>query len=169
MLDFHPFVVHFAVALLVVSVLFDIIAVTTNRHHLEIVGWWNLFLGFFASLFAVITGLYAKNSASFGSGIEPLLTYHQYLGIATAAIFTGLFVWRSGMDRKIRARWRNLYLTASVIGVLVLLTAGLIGGQLVHEHGANVKEVKLLRQQVNQLQEKLPADSTSAGTTEDRE
>jgi len=70
MLDFHPFVVHFAVALLIISVLFDVVAVTTHRPHFENVGWWNLFIGFFASVFAVITGLYAKNSANFGTGIE---------------------------------------------------------------------------------------------------
>jgi len=122
------------------------------------VGWWNLFVGFFASIFAVITGLYAKNSANFGSGIEPLLSYHQYLGITTAAIFTGLFIWRSVMNRKIRAKWRNLYLTVSVLGVLVVFTTGLIGGQMVYEHGANVEIPQTVSEHQNPAQY-APADS----------
>ncbi|MBS1272193.1 MAG: hypothetical protein MAGBODY4_01333 [Candidatus Marinimicrobia bacterium] len=152
MLDFHPFVVGFAVALLSVSVLFDILAVTTDRPHLQTVGWWNLFLGFLVALFAVITGLYAKNSAIFTEGVESLLPYHQYLGIATAVIFTVLFVWRSSMDRRIRQKWRILYLTVAIIGTITLLTTGFIGGQLVFEHGANVQEVKELQQRIEHLE-----------------
>ena len=160
MLDLHPFTVQFAVALLSVSVLFDILAMTTDRPHLHLVGWWNLFIGFLASLFAVITGLYAKNSASFTSDIFPLLTYHQWLGIAVAALFTILFVWRSSMQRQIYDRWKTAYISVSLISALVLLTTGLLGGQLVFQHGANVEKVKELRQQIEQLQSEFPADTS---------
>jgi len=166
MLDIHPFVIHFAIALLVVSVLFDIIAVSTNRPHFETAGWWNLFLGFFAALFAVITGLYAKNSAFITPDTKTLLTYHQYLGIATAVIFTGLFIWRSGMNRVIQPKWRGLYLSISVLGVVVLLTVGFIGGLMVYEHGANVDPVKSLNQKVKVLEHQLQLDSTAVDTTE---
>jgi len=152
MLDFHPFVVGFAVALLSVSVLFDILAIATDRPHLQTVGWWNLFLGFFAALFAVITGLYAKNSAIFTDGVHTVLGYHQYLGIITAGIFTVLFIWRSSMNREIRQKWRILYLTVAIIGTITLLTTGFLGGQMVFEHGANVREVKELQQKIEQLQ-----------------
>lgn len=152
MLDLHPFTVQFAVALLSVSVMFDILAITTERPHLHLVGWWNLFIGFLASLFAVITGLYAKNNASFTSDVFPVLTYHQWLGIAVAALFTILFVWRSSMQRQIYDRWKTAYLSLSIISAFVLLTTGLLGGQLVFQHGANVEKVKELRQHIEQLQ-----------------
>ncbi|MCF7804168.1 MAG: DUF2231 domain-containing protein [Candidatus Marinimicrobia bacterium] len=156
MLDLHPFVVGFAVALLTVSVVFDLLAITTDRPHLQTVGWWNLFLGFFAALFAVITGLYAKNSAIFTDGVDTVLGYHQYFGIATACVFTLLFIWRSNMDRVIRKRWQALYLTVAIIGTVLVLTTGFLGGQLVFEHGTNVQEVKELQIKVEQLQ----ADTT---------
>lgn len=152
MLDLHPFVVGFAVALLSTSVVFDMLAVTTDRPHLQTVGWWNLFLGFLAVLFAVITGLYAKNSAIFTEGVKSLLPYHQYLGIATAGIFTVLFVWRSSMDRNIRKKWRVLYLSVAAAGTITLLTTGFLGGQMVFEHGANVQEVKKLHLKIEQLE-----------------
>ena len=160
MLDLHPFTVQFAVALLSVSVLFDILAMTTDRPHLHLVGWWNLFLGFLASLFAVITGLYAKNNASFTSDIFPVLTYHQWLGIVVAALFTILFVWRSSMQRQIYEKWKTAYTALSIISALVLLTTGLLGGQLVFQHGANVEKVKELRQQIEQLQNESPVDTS---------
>lgn len=165
MLDIHPFVIHFAIALLVVSVLFDIVAVSTERPHLQTAGWWNLFLGFFAALFAVITGLYAKNSAFITPDTKSLLFYHQYLGIATAVIFTGLFIWRSGMNRVIQPRWRGLYLAISGLGVVVVLTVGFIGGLMVYEHGANVDAVKTLNQKVNILEQQLQPDSTAVDST----
>jgi len=160
MLDLHPFTVQFAVALLSVSVLFDILAMTTDRPHLHLVGWWNLFLGFLASLFAVITGFYAKNNSSFTSDIFPVLTYHQWLGIVVAALFTILFVWRSSMQRQIYEKWKTAYTALSIISALVLLTTGLLGGQLVFQHGANVEKVKELRQQIEQLQNESPVDTS---------
>jgi len=141
-----------------VSVLFDVLAVTTDRPYLQTVGWWNLLLGFLAVLFAVITGLYAKNSAIFTEGVEAVLGYHQYFGIATASVFTVLFIWRSNMNRVIRERWQTLYLSVAIIGTILVLTTGFLGGQLVFEHGANVQEVKELQMQIEQLQ----ADSTHA-------
>lgn len=156
MLDIHPFVVHFAVALLTVSVLFDLLSVTADRPHLQNAGWWNLFLGFLAALFAVITGLYAKNNAIFTQGVIPLLTYHQYLGIGTAVIFTLLFVWRSYSGRNLPGRWEKYYLGVAILGVLVLLTTGLVGGLMVFEHGANVEEVKRLHEVIEQLQPYAP-------------
>ena len=162
MLDLHPFVVGFAVALLSTSVLFDMLAVTTERPHLLTVGWWNLFLGFLAVLFAVITGLYAKNSAFFTEGVYSILGYHQYLGVATAAIFTVLFVWRSGMNREIQEKWRVLYLSVASLGTIILLTTGFLGGQMVFEHGANVQEVKQLQVKIEQLESTYNRpDSTS--------
>lgn len=165
MLDIHPFVVHFAIALLAVSVLFDVVAVATDRPHLQVAGWWNLFLGFFAALFAVITGLYAKNSAFISPNTQTLLSYHQYLGITTAIIFTGLFIWRSGMKRKIQRKWQGLYLTVAVLGVVLLLTVGLLGGQMVYEHGANVDAVRVLNKKVHVLEHRLQTDSTRVDTT----
>jgi len=160
MLDFHPFVVHFAIALLAVSVLFDILSVATDRPHLQTVGWWNLFLGFLAALFAVITGLYAKNSAFFPAGSQSLVTYHQYLGIGTAGIFTLLFVWRSGMNRKLSARWQTWYLAVGILGICVLLTTGFLGGQMVFEHGTNVEPVRELQGEVDSLHQVIQQDTT---------
>ncbi len=156
MLDFHPFVVHFAVALLTVSVLFDLLAVTTDRPQLQTVGWWNLFTGFLAALFAVITGLYAKNSAILTSGTATLLPLHEYLGIGTALVFTVLFIWRSSTGRKISDKWRTLYLTVAIVGVLAVLTTGFIGGLMVFEHGINVEEVGRLQQRIQQLEPYVP-------------
>jgi len=151
MLDFHPFVVHFAVALLLVSVLFDILSVSTQREHLQMVGWWNLFLGFLAALFAVITGLYAKNSAFFPDSATGLILYHQYTAFGTLAIFTILFIWRSSTNRVISPRWRNYYLTLAVTGAILLLATGFLGGQMVFEHGTNVEPVRELQQTIDSL------------------
>ncbi|HKJ66854.1 MAG TPA: DUF2231 domain-containing protein [bacterium] len=151
MLDFHPFVVHFAIGLLTASVVFDVLSVTANRPHLQLVGWWNLFLGFLAVLFAVITGLYAKNNAFFPEASLQLISYHQYFGISTAVIFTLLFVWRSGMNRKIMPRWQSLYLLIAVLGTVLILVTGLLGGQMVFEHGTNVQRVRELQEIIDSL------------------
>ncbi len=164
MLDLHPFTVQFAIALLTVSVLFDTMAVTTNRPHFHVVGWWNLFLGFLASLFAVITGLYAKNNASFTPDIFPLLSYHQWLGIGVALLFTLLFVWRSSMQRKIYKEWQVPYLSVAIISAIILLITGLLGGQLVFQHGANVEKVEELRQEIQLLERQSAEKSTQMDT-----
>lgn len=155
MLDFHPFVVHFAIALLTASVVFDVLSISADRPHLQTVGWWNLFLGFLAVLFAVITGLYAKNNAYFPEASLQLIRYHQYFGLGTAVVFTILFVWRSGMDRKIMPRWQTLYLLIAVLGTVLILATGFLGGHMVFEHGTNVQEVREMHQIIDSLRNAL--------------
>ena len=64
------------------------------------------------------------------------------------------------MQRQIYDRWKTAYISVSLISALVLLTTGLLGGQLVFQHGANVEKVKELRQQIEQLQSEFPADTS---------
>ncbi|MEJ2180202.1 MAG: hypothetical protein P8Y28_07120, partial [Gammaproteobacteria bacterium] len=55
--NWHPFIVHFAIALLLVSTLFHIVAVlnskSTNYYQFENVANWNLWVGTVFALMAV--------------------------------------------------------------------------------------------------------------------
>ncbi len=139
MLDFHPFVVHFAIGLLCTSVLLDVLSFMTERQYLQMPAWWNLFFGFLAILFAVFTGLYAKTNGYVPESAESLVTYHQYFGMAGAVLFTVLFIWRANWRNTIPSDKAPTYLIVAILGTIMVLITGFLGGQLVFQHGVNVR------------------------------
>ncbi|MCG3179946.1 MAG: hypothetical protein BIFFINMI_02299 [Phycisphaerae bacterium] len=129
---FHPIMVHFPVALLVVALLSELLGAMRGSQ---------LFLDaarvtvVFAAFTAVLAALLGWSAAEFGhySGAqnELLLTLHRSLGLATA----GLAVIAAGLSeashRPRLAKLRAGYRVALALAGLTVLMAGLFGGSLV--------------------------------------
>src|SRR5205085_9477268 len=91
----HPFVLHFAVALLLAAVACDAVGLLLRREALLHAGRWNTILGAGAALFAVATGLAAAATIEpFAAAGTPLLSLHKALGLLLAAHWTPLAIWR---------------------------------------------------------------------------
>jgi uncharacterized membrane protein len=134
----HPMVVHFPIALLITSVVFDLLATRWRRESFQEAGFYTLLAGLLGAVVAVVTGAMAEEVAE-GNGIpESVLEIHEALGYATLLFFIGLLalrlLMRWGLIRKIPA----LYLTMGFIGIVILTMAGYVGGSLVFDFGAGV-------------------------------
>jgi uncharacterized membrane protein len=134
----HPMVVHFPIALLIISVLFDAMATQWRHKSFQDAGFYTLIAGLIGAAAAVLTGAWAEEVAE-GKGIpESVLEIHEALGYATLALFIGLLglqlLMRRGVVREIPA----LYVIFGLIGVVVLLVTGYYGGVLVYDFGAGV-------------------------------
>lgn len=139
----HPVIVHTPIALIVFSLLFDLVGRFTD------VGWWRkaafamLVIGVLGAGAAVLSGNASEEAAERQGVPEEAIEAHEAAGLLTlwlgvVAVLARWLATRSGPARgaiSLLALVAHL-LTAGAVGV-----AGFRGGQLVYDHGAGVQVV----------------------------
>jgi uncharacterized membrane protein len=134
----HPMVVHFPIALLIISVLFDSMATRWRHKSFQDAGFYTLLAGLVGAAAAVITGAIAEEAAENRGIPESVLEIHEGLGYATLLFFIGLLALRLLMRWKLMRDMPALYLTMGFVGVVILTVTGYVGGSLVFDFGAGV-------------------------------
>lgn len=161
--EIHPIIVHFPIALLIVGVLLDFLALFLRRTHLVEAASWCLVFGALGLLAAELSGQLIEdhvNKALAGS----LLELHKTMALMTVITFVTLVIvrllWFSprilsflspvfpGAGRaanyiktSLPLLGRNsrtvvtLYLALSVGGIALLAITGYLGGAMVYDHG----------------------------------
>jgi uncharacterized membrane protein len=144
--DLHPMVIHFPIALLVVSVFLDILGrFRAENAGLKHASYILLLLGSLAAIVAVITGdiaLLAVGGEQ--SPIGKLVAQHESIAVPTTLVFVGIAIWRLINQRKGKdISSSNLFLALELVGVVGLLLTGLAGGNLVFTYGIGVEGMKI--------------------------
>ncbi len=140
--EFHPPVVHFAIALTIMGVLFDIAGFILKKESLKNAGFWTFIFGVFAVWGAVITGHQAEEIVEHfieGTYAEKLLETHEEIGEFLPWIFTGLGLFRGYLFFKEKTPLFVLYLIAGLVAAGIIGYQGRIGGKMVYEYGVGVK------------------------------
>lgn len=137
----HPMIVHFPIALLITSVLFDAASKIFKRDSLRDGALWLLVLGLIGGIAASIAGDFAEEAAEKAGIAESLIETHETLAFVTMGIFGVLLVWRLFLRNNFTAQLFAIYLFVAAIGVGTLSATGYYGGDLVYEHGAGVNVV----------------------------
>jgi len=137
----HPMIVHFPIALLITSVLFDAASHIFKRESLRDGALWLLVLGLLGGIAASIAGDFAEEAAEKAGIAESLIETHESLAFVTMAIFGLLFLWRLILRNQFTGQLLAIYLLVATIGVGTLSATGYYGGDLVYEHGAGVNVV----------------------------
>lgn len=134
----HGVAVHFPIALLIVSIVMDVLA--NRRPALRQTAWYLLLIGTLGAVLATITGLIAHlpyEESQYTGAIER----HQYTAFATTAVFVALAAWRWRSARRDDLPSSAVYVGVSLLGLAVLVVTGYLGGQLVYELGVGVNGV----------------------------
>jgi uncharacterized membrane protein len=134
----HPMLVHFPIALLITSVLFDVLGAWLTRESLREGALWLLVLGVLTGLAAFASGDVAAEAAEKAGVAESLIETHEHLAGATVGVFGALLVWRLLLRNRFSPRTRVAYLMVAIVGLGLLSATGHYGGSLVYEHGAGV-------------------------------
>ena len=163
LVEIHPIIVHFPIALLIVGVLLDFLALFLRRAHLVEAASWCLGFGAAGLLAAELSGQLIEDhvNKALAGGI---LEIHKTFALLTVITFVTLFalrlVWLSpriftalGSSFSVAAKagkyvqttlpflGRNapvlitLYLLLSVGGLILLAITGYLGGAMVYDHG----------------------------------
>ena len=76
----HPIVVHFVIAMALISVVFDMIGALTKRSNLFEVSFWNLLMATLAIFVAIIFGQVEAGLASPYGASRDILNFHSTIG-----------------------------------------------------------------------------------------
>ena len=137
--EFHPFLVHFAVGLLLIAPVADVFGLLLRREALLYTGRWTTLLGTGFALLAVASGWGADAAIGAHSAAgEALLRLHEALGYLATGIWLPVAVWRAASKLALPLRGRTLYLAASFAAASVLLAETVLGGALVYRHGVGL-------------------------------
>ncbi|HEY4886231.1 MAG TPA: DUF2231 domain-containing protein [Myxococcales bacterium] len=137
--ELHPFLVHFAVGLLLIAPVADVFGLLLRREALLNTGRWTTLLGTGFAILAVASGWGAEAGLGAHSAAgEALLQLHEKLGYVALAIWVPVAAWRAGSKLAMPLRARTLYLAASFAAASVLTAETVLGGALVYRHGVGL-------------------------------
>jgi len=137
--ELHPFLVHFAVGLLLVAPLADVFGLLLRREALLYTGRWTTLLGAGFGILAVASGWGAEAGLGAHSAAgEALLHLHEALGYVSAALWVPVAIWRGSSKLALPLRARTLYLAAAFAAASVLVAETVLGGALVYRHGVGL-------------------------------
>lgn len=142
--SFHPQVVHFVVALIVVGVAFRWASLVVRQAWLPIAAAVLIALGTGASVIAVRSGLEAHGPVERVPGLRPAVVEHEQWGERARNVFFVLLVFEvvaGAMAARQHAYARTAALVAAVVGLAAvgaLYRAGGGGGKLVYSYAGGV-------------------------------
>ena len=142
MAELHPPIVHFAVALTMAGVFFDLVGFFLNRDSLKKAGFWSLVVGVAALWAAMFSGEAAEEVVEHFAKVvkaEELLERHETLGKLLPWLFTLVGGLRVYLYLKEDRKLFVAYLIVGIIGVVLVGLQGRLGGKMVYEYGVGVK------------------------------
>lgn len=127
----HPAVVHFPIALLGTSLVFDLVGVFRDEPIWWTISFWNLALGLVAAGVAAITGL----ADSMGIWGDPpatkIVTRHLIVVVSAVCCYGAALVVRQGPHAPEGTALAGS-LALEALGLGLLLVGGWLGGELVY-------------------------------------
>ena len=144
MAELHPPIVHFAIALTITGVIFDLLGFVLKKESLKHAGFWTFVIGVLAVWGAMFSGEAAEEAVEKfieRTKIEKVFEPHEELGKFLPWIFTGLGLFRIYLYMKESVKLLITYLVLAFIGIGLIGYQGRLGGKLVYEYGVGVKPV----------------------------
>jgi len=140
----HPLVVHFPLALILVAAALLLAARLLRNASLAAtaatVGTWNLCLGALAALFALGTGLAGVIDLDVGAAARQAISLHMRWALFTTLALVLLAVWRgAGTAQESRPSW--IFIIVLLAASAALVFTGYRGGKNVYEYGLGVKKI----------------------------
>jgi uncharacterized membrane protein len=135
-LRFHPMLVHFPIALLFTSVLFDAAGAWFKRESFHDGGLWLLILGLLGGVAAAIAGDWAEETAEKAGIAESMIETHETNAFVSLGIFGVLLLGRLVLRNQFTRKTLVPYFLIAAIGLATLSATGHYGGDLVYEQGA---------------------------------
>ena len=125
----HPVIVHFPIALFIMSALFEALALWRKQPLFASVAYYNLLAAAISIPFTIATGLAAWQFQLEGATLKGNLLLHLVFAITTATIILSLF-WRRFRLRKNGESPRAGYFAVLALGLMMITITGHLGGIL---------------------------------------
>ena len=137
----HPIVVHFVIAMALITVVFDLVGVITRRRNLFEVSFWNLLVATIAIFVAIIFGQIEAGLANPYGAARDILNYHSTIGWSLAGVL-GLFTgWRYVVRQKDPTRLPAGFLVLDGVLATLVFCQVYLGDMLVWIYGLHTVPV----------------------------
>ena len=145
----HPIVVHFVIAMALITVVFDVIGVISGKKNLFEVSFWNLIVATVAIFVAIIFGQVEAGLANPYGASRDILNIHSTIGWSLAGVLALLTGWRYVARQKDPANLPRGFLALDVVLAGLEITQVYLGDKLVWVYGLHtVPVVEAIRQGV---------------------
>jgi uncharacterized membrane protein len=136
--NYHPLFVHFPLALLTLSAVFDYSGILFKRNELNRAGWWCLLAGVAGLFVTISSGLLAAGTVSVPAPAQPTFETHEELAFVVTAVFCSLLLWRIAGGTNLPERLRAAYFLLLSVGLVLMWGTAWFGGDLVYRYGIGV-------------------------------
>jgi uncharacterized membrane protein len=137
----HPLLVHFPIALLVLSVGADIVGSFADIASLRHTGWWALLGAAIGGGGTAAAGIYDMRRATLSEAVHHRVHRHMRVGIVLVGALVGLALWRWSIHSH-GGELPLLYLGLAGSAVVLAGFQGWLGGELVYSDGVFVRETR---------------------------
>lgn len=145
-LPFHPAVVHFPIAIFVISGILGIISIFTHREFIKNMLLWLFIFGIVFTVAAIFTGLMQEDSLVHNDAIHELLEKHETNAYVAAVFFIIMFAWFL-IRKKINGKSEYiLWVILLLAGTGLLGYQNYLGGEMVYGQGAAVRPMEKIIQ-----------------------
>jgi len=137
--NIHPLIVHFPVALLTVSLVFELLGIALERDDLERTAWWLLLVGCVGLAGALTTGLFAEQTVTIPAEVSNQFETHEEMAFISATLYAIIILWRVSNKTLLPQRMRPLYILLTIAALVALWVGAWFGGEMVYGSGVGVK------------------------------
>jgi uncharacterized membrane protein len=142
----HPIVVHFVIAMALISVVFDLVGVLMRKPNLFEVSFWNLIVATVAIFVAIIFGQVEAGLASPYGASRDILNLHSTIGWSLAGVLGLLTGWRYVVRQGDPLSLPRGVLALDGVLALLVVTQVTLGNKLIWIYGLHtVKVVEAMR------------------------
>jgi len=137
----HPIVVHFVIAMALITVVFDLLGVLTKRRNLFEVSFWNLVVATVAIFVAIIFGQIEAGLANPYGASRDILNYHSTIGWSLAGVLGLLTGWRYVVRQKDPTNLPSGFLVIDAVLAVLVFCQVYLGDKLVWVYGLHTVPV----------------------------
>ncbi|MCH9714258.1 MAG: DUF2231 domain-containing protein [Cyanobacteria bacterium] len=137
----HPIVVHFVIAMGLISFVFDLIGVIFRRVALFEVSFWNLLFATAAIFVAIIFGQVEAGLANPYGASRDILNLHSTIGWSLSGVLSLMSAWRYVIRSKDPQRLPLPFLGAGALLSALIVVQVTLGNQLIWVYGLHTVPV----------------------------
>jgi uncharacterized membrane protein len=126
----HPVIIHFPIALFIISVAFDLIAIWRSNPTMAKAAYYNLLAAALTAPVAIASGLTAWQWQLEGARLKGNLLLHLIFALAASGMIWLLCGWRVLQRRLTQSPPGAIYVVLALATVLLIAIAGHLGGIL---------------------------------------
>ncbi len=134
----HPMLIVFPLGLLITSLVWDIVRLSTDSSMWGFVAFWTIVAGVIGGLIAAVPGFIDWLAIPRGTRAYSVGIWHMGLNVLVLALFVFSLILRANTPEGYAlARWPTFL--PGWVGIGVALISGWLGGELVEQMGVSVK------------------------------